>query len=112
MQAHGAEKGQVSNSPHKTELGDKGCQGRGDGSFVSDAFDCCVKAPWPRQPREIRIRRAFCRKLGKTGPLILNYGKSTIKAQELGHMWSEAVYWKEVAGRVMHMSPKLPTHGA
>lgn len=27
MQDHGAEKGQVSNSPHKTELGDKGCQG-------------------------------------------------------------------------------------
>lgn len=48
MQDHGAEKRQVSNSPPKTELGDKGCQGREDGSFVSVTFDCYVKAPWPR----------------------------------------------------------------
>lgn len=113
MQDHWAEKGQVSNSPHKTELRDKGCQGPGDGSFVSVAFDCCVKAPRPRQPREGRVCGAFCRKLGKAGPLKLNYGKSAIKAaQELGHLWREAVYWKEVAGRVTCMSPKLPTQGA
>lgn len=63
--------------------------------------------------REGRVCGAFCRKLGKAGPLNLNYGKSAIKAaRELGHLWRDAVYWKEVAGRVTCMSPKLPTHGA
>lgn len=63
--------------------------------------------------REGRVCRAFCRKLGKAGSLILNYGKSAIKAaQELGHVWWEAMYWNKVAGRITCKSLKLPTHGA